>query len=591
MTKVDIFLLDNSSVTIEEISIMKPKTYKELLIRLRKKMKALPEYYEIFIYIDNKEIIINNEDTYKITEDILFIREFDKNILKQSLFEKGYNKLSDSNKEILEEKYNCNICSILIKKEKPYLCYKCQKIFHEKCLREWDEKCKLQNKILICPNCRNELPLEKWNQKIDYEDKRKEDANFMNEILELKENETIQNELIRKYERYIEKTVEIFKHILNEINSLHDLLKLGKNNELNNLISEFSLSINNLMNIGNISTIINEELKQFKKIFEKNKLCQNNFINIDDEINDISKKDIIDNKVDEDYENYKDEPKLNPIEENIKEIKIDNFYNKINLKYFVEFKDNYNIFGEDFVENNKNNISLIIDGKQKGLVHNCELKEGENTITLLIKNKLTNLSHMFYMCKYLKDISELKFLDVSEVKDFSYMFYKILQLSDIQFLENWNVSNGKNFSYMFSGCSSLSDIKPLLKWNVSNNNNFESMFFGCKLLSDLNPLRNWDVFCCENFSFMFMGCFSLSDVKPLKSWKVSNGNNFSFMFFGCSSLSDIKPLQNWNVSNGKLFSYMFSGCSSLLEVKPAYIWDISKDKLKDIKKENDNYNN
>ena len=117
MTKVDIFLLDNSSVTIEEISIMKPKTYKELLIRLRKKMKALPEYYDIFIYIDNKEIIINNEDTYKITEDILFIREFDKNILKQSLFEKGYNKLSESNKEILEEKYNCNICSILIKKE------------------------------------------------------------------------------------------------------------------------------------------------------------------------------------------------------------------------------------------------------------------------------------------------------------------------------------------------------------------------------------------------------------------------------------------------------------------------------------------
>ena len=412
----------------------------------------------------------------------------------------------------------------------------------------------------------------------------------MNEILELKENETIQNELIRKYERYIEKTVEIFKHILNEINSLHDLLKLGKNNELNNLITQYSLNINNLMNIGDISTIINEELKKFKKIIEKNKLCQNNFINIGNEINDISKKDIIDNKVDEDYKNYKDEPKINPIEENIKEIKIDNFYNKINLKYFVEYKGNYNIFGEDFVENNKNNISLIIDGKQKGLVHNCELKEGENTITLLIKNKLTNLSHMFYMCKYLKDISELKFLDVSEVKDFSYMFYKILQLSDIQFLENWNVSNGKNFSYMFSGCSSLSDIKPLLKWNVSNNNNFESMFFGCKLLSDLNPLRNWDVFCCENFSFMFMGCFSLSDVKPLKSWKVSNGNNFSFMFFGCSSLSDIKPLQNWNVSNGKLFSYMFSGCSSLLEVKPAYIWDISKDKLKDIKKENDNYN-
>ena len=558
MTKVDIFLLDNSSITIEEKTIIKPKTYKALLIKLKRNINHLPEFYEIFIYIDNKEIKINNEDNYKITEDVLFIREIDKKILKQSIFEKNYNKLSESNKEILEEKYNCNICSIIIKKENPYLCYKCQKIFHEKCLKEWDEKCKLQNKVLLCPNCRNELPLQKWNKKLDYEDNRKEDANFINKIIELKENETIQYELIRKYERYIEKTIEIFKHILIEINTIHNLLKLENNNKLNNIATKYSLNTNNLMNIGDISNIIKEELKHFKNIVQNNKFNQNNFIKNDNEINNtdnINKINIIDNYVEEKDKNNKDEPESNnKIEENINEIKIDN-NNKINLKYFVKYKGNYDIFGEDFVANNKNNINLIIDGNQKELVNNCELKEGENTITLIIKNKLTNLSYMFYMCRDLKDISELKNLDVSEVKDFSYMFYKCL-LSEIKFLENWNVSNGKNFSYMFSGCSLLSDIKPLEKFNVSNSITFESMFFGCKLLSDLNPLKNWDVSNCNNFSFTFMGCFSLSDVKPLQNWKVSSGNNFSFMFFGCSSLSDIKPLQNWDVSNGNCFSYL-----------------------------------
>ena len=82
----------------------------------------------------------------------------------------------------------CILCSTFIKKEKPFFCYSCQKIFHEKCLKDWDEKCKRQNKTLTCPNCRNELPFEKWNKKLDYEDDRKFNANLMNEINKLKNN-------------------------------------------------------------------------------------------------------------------------------------------------------------------------------------------------------------------------------------------------------------------------------------------------------------------------------------------------------------------------------------------------------------------
>ena len=185
---------------------------------------------------------------------------------------------------------------------------------------------------------------------------------------------------------------------------------------------------------------------------------------------------------------------------------------QINLKY--ECEGGYQqIFGKSFVKENKENMELIINGEKKGLKDIIILEKGENNITVIIKKKITNLSYMFYDCKSLKNIEELKYLNI---------FYCT------------------NFSYMFSGCSSLSNIKSLEKWNVSNGN---------------------------DFSFMFMGCSSLSEIKSLKNWNVSNGNNFSYMFNGCISLSDIQSLKNWNVSNGKNFKYIFDGCISLIYIK------------------------
>ena len=163
--------------------INKPKTYQELLKHLNKNNK----FYEIFMYDNyNKKIIINNEDKYKIIEDIIFIKEIELDNLEKSIFSLNYDKLQESAQEILDEKFNCNICSIIIKNQKPYFCYKCQKIFHEKCLKDWDNKCKLQNKNLECPNCRNKLSLENWNRKLDYEDNRVDKANLLNKINEYK---------------------------------------------------------------------------------------------------------------------------------------------------------------------------------------------------------------------------------------------------------------------------------------------------------------------------------------------------------------------------------------------------------------------
>ena len=92
MAKMDIFVLDNLHQVIGEINVNKPKFYHELVKLLEEKKNNMPENYDIFI-IDknNKEIMIKNEKEYNLIEDMIFIRETNKDILGKSIFEKNYN--------------------------------------------------------------------------------------------------------------------------------------------------------------------------------------------------------------------------------------------------------------------------------------------------------------------------------------------------------------------------------------------------------------------------------------------------------------------------------------------------------------------
>jgi surface protein len=170
------------------------------------------------------------------------------------------------------------------------------------------------------------------------------------------------------------------------------------------------------------------------------------------------------------------------------------YKNKINLIYFSKYGGFESIFGYEFVKNNKKNFDLLINGIEYNLIdYYYELKKGENTIQLIIKNKITNLQYMFYNCICLKNIDGLKYLDTKNVNNFSYMFFKCHILSDISALQNWDVSNADNFEGMFSGCSSLSDINGLRNWNVSNVKNFNAMFKGCSSSLNLKSLLKWKI--------------------------------------------------------------------------------------------------
>ena len=309
---------------------------------------------------------------------------------------------------------------------------------------------------------------------------------------------------------------------------------------------------------------------------------------------------------------------------------------KIKLIYELPLSDTRfgytQLFGLNFVKNNRFNIKLTINEEEKQLNDSYDLKEGIYCVELTIVNTLITLEDMFYECESLKNIEGLEFLNTEEVHNFKNMFYECSNLSDLKPIKNWDVSKGNNFEGMFGGCKLLKDLNGLENWNVSNGLIFyemfsecisllninglknwnisngkdfrgmfaynirltnldalklwnfcnakelAKMFAGCTALSDINGLKNWNTSKIIDFSAIFLYCISLLDIDALKNWDVSNGINFSLFFMGNILLKDIYPLKNWNVSNGQKFKEMFKGCSSLSDIHALENWKVLKGK-------------
>ena len=100
--------------------------------------------------------------------------------------------------------------------------------------------------------------------------------------------------------------------------------------------------------------------------------------------------------------------------------------NGINLVYECDKEGDANIFGKNFVRNNKDNISLVVNGFPSDLYEKKALRMGQNKIRLIIKKEIEDLSYMFYDCKNLKNIDELKYLNTSKYYFFHICFMDVL---------------------------------------------------------------------------------------------------------------------------------------------------------------------
>ena len=294
--------------------------------------------------------------------------------------------------------------------------------------------------------------------------------------------------------------------------------------------------------------------------------------------------------------------------------------NEITIRYQINYDNDKDIkiFGNDFVENNKEKCFLIINNKKHDLceyINKNEIKNDNNTLEIKLKEikQINNLSYMFYNCESLISLKDISKWDIINVTNMSHLFsyckslttlpdiskWNIVNITNISNLFNncislkslpdiskWNTINITDMSYLFNYCESLLSLPDISKWNTKNVTNISYMFSNCKLLSSLPDISKWNTSNIIDMSNLFNFCESLSILPDISKWNTIKVKNMSNIFRICKSLTSLPNISKWNISNVTDISYMFSNCKNLSSLP-----DISKWNTSNINNMNDLFSN
>ena len=340
----------------------------------------------------SKYIEINSISKEKITI-VCSCKDCNKEIYFTNLWE---NLMELNVEENANEKLKCKIH----KKELMYYCKKCEEHF---CIECPDECLRNNHEIL-------ELKLDIQSiKKIKYIEKK------------IKDNKNI--DISNKYNSF---SLESNNIILQNNNKKEDNINLKKNNNI--YINNSKEIINN--NDGNFS---------FNSLEKDNNFGYFDFCS-------IIIKDFYD------YPNYFNINNIHFIE-NFITYYYDK-YNEIKLKYTFNkeiLNNNYNIklFGEKFVNNNKDNCFLVINGNIINLTKKINLKDFFEEryfdkpsnifeVSLIIRNDrmMTDLSNMFYKVSSIDFSTDFSKFNISNIKNTSYMFYNCKSFFPFQIFQN-----------------------------------------------------------------------------------------------------------------------------------------------------------
>jgi len=136
---------------------------------------------------------------------------------------------------------------------------------------------------------------------------------------------------------------------------------------------------------------------------------------------------------------------------------------EINIIYNInkEISNNINIFGSNFVKNNKNICKMIIE------------------------NREYEIAKKYNINNYNKNILQIKLKGIKNVKDMSCMFEECSSLSLLPDISKWNTNNVTNMNGMFGECSSLLSLPDISNWNTNNVTDMRGMFAQCSSLLSL----------------------------------------------------------------------------------------------------------
>lgn len=178
----------------------------------------------------------------------------------------------------------------------------------------------------------------------------------------------------------------------------------------------------------------------------------------------------------------------------IKNVNESNKLNQISIRYKIVPGDKeIKLFGKNFVENNKNNCHLLIDGDPNKLFQYYKLSNEQKNkdhieIKLIETKPITNVSNIFDGCNSLQSITDW---NTSNIEDMSYMFCNCYKLESLPDISRWNTENVVNMSSMFLNCSSLKSFPKISKWKINKVKNMSYMFAGCKSLISFPIITKW----------------------------------------------------------------------------------------------------
>ena len=124
---------------------------------------------------------------------------------------------------------------------------------------------------------------------------------------------------------------------------------------------------------------------------------------------------------------------------------------EINIIYDIYNKKEIQIFGVNFVDNNKNICKIIIDNKECKLSAKYKVKNNN-------KRKL-----------------KIKLKGIDKVTDMSYMFSGCRSLSSLPDISKWNTNKVTKMEAIFISCG-LSCLPDISKWNTNKVTDFNNMF-------------------------------------------------------------------------------------------------------------------
>ena len=539
------------------------------------------EELEINFYIGKKKKIINYKRDELIKDKIEYLFNYSSNEEKIDLYYKG-KKLKKETKAkhfIKNQKNKITILVVVNRAKKYVLCKKCKSC----CFIKFDN-------YRIDTKCKNghflpDLSLEEMNKYYEVPIKSykclEHSLQFSSFCINCQENICQECEKVTHQSSH----QKAYIYDLFESSDYNEEIQKSKNKlqELEDVINKFKTEVENIISkIKNVENNLEKLFNIYKEIF-------NSYYDINDyyivkNISDIN----FENQIKEISEIVNQKNDIKKFEQILK------LYDKINAlnHIIIEYKNkeegnisssaetniihfqSYKIFGEYFVNNNKNVCRVIVDDIENELKEDYFLEEKNQKIILTNITKITDMSYIFHNCTNLYKIYDIDKWITSNVTNMSNLFYNCESLKELPDISKWDTCNVKDMSYMFTGCK-ISKLPDISKWDTSSVTNMRYMFSNCDKMRSLPDISNWDTSSVTDLSHIFENCKSLETLPEIGKWKTSSIIDMSYIFKNCTSLTNaFDNIIKWEIPKVTNMEGIFYNCEKLSSSQGELNWKI-----------------